>query len=113
MKSIRVLVYKRTHPGDPDEGGWFGINDCMGAIGARRFDAVIGVGGLSAEPRRYKIAGKLNWIGIGAHRDAWYERGPRIIFDQFRNFGTQGDSFRSHAPRLAERMYGQRIQHYD
>jgi len=26
----RVLVYKRTHHGDPDHYGQFGINDCMG-----------------------------------------------------------------------------------
>ena len=60
-----MLIYKRTHNGDPDRFGHFGINDCMGQLRARRFDAVIGVGGIGAEPKSLGIAGKVNWIGIG------------------------------------------------
>ena len=45
---MRVLIYKRAHPFDPNEDGVFGCQDCMGAVRARRFDAVIGVGGISA-----------------------------------------------------------------
>ena len=42
---MRTLIYKRTHPGDPDEKGRFGICDCMGRVRAWDFEAVIGVGG--------------------------------------------------------------------
>jgi hypothetical protein len=31
---VRVLVYKRTHNGDPDQFGCFGVHDCMGEVGA-------------------------------------------------------------------------------
>lgn len=58
----RILVYKRTHNGDPNEDGVFGCNDCMRTVRDRDFDAVIGIGGITAE--KYKINGKINWIGI-------------------------------------------------
>jgi len=58
----RILVYKRTHNGDPNENGEFGCNDCMGTVRDWDFDAVIGVGGISAS--RYKMDGKITWIGI-------------------------------------------------
>jgi hypothetical protein len=108
---MRVLVYKRTHPGDPSEDGCFGVSDCMGAIRGWTFDAVIGVGGIGREPRSHNIAGKINWIGIGAHTGRWYRRGPRLTFGRFHDFGTHGDSFRKRAPQLAGRMYAQRIRH--
>ena len=108
---MRVLVYKRTHPDDPDANGCFGAQDCMGMIRARRFDAVIGVGGLGQEPRSHLIAGKINWIGIGPRRGEWYRRGPLVTFAQFRDFGTEGESFRARAPHLASRMYGRRMRH--
>lgn len=58
----RILVYKRTHNGDPNEIGEFGCNDCMGTVRDWNFDAVIGVGGISATS--YKMDGKITWIGI-------------------------------------------------
>ena len=51
----RVLIYKRTHTDDPDRLGQFGINDCMGKVRDRDFDAVIGIGGISAQPRSKNI----------------------------------------------------------
>jgi hypothetical protein len=42
----RILVYKRTHNGDPDQNGCFGAEDCMGMVRERHFDAVIGIGGI-------------------------------------------------------------------
>jgi hypothetical protein len=45
--SMNTLVYKRTHTGDPDESGIFGIHDCMGQVRGWNFGAVIGVGGKS------------------------------------------------------------------
>jgi hypothetical protein len=38
---MRTLIYKRTHTGDPDASGCFGIFDCMGRVRALDFDAVI------------------------------------------------------------------------
>ena len=46
---MKVLVYKRTHNGDPDANGCFGAYDCMGTVRDRQYDAVIGVGGIGPE----------------------------------------------------------------
>src|SRR5437867_10741882 len=43
---LQILTYKRTHNGDPDVYGCFGIHDCMGSVRDLPFDAVIGVGGI-------------------------------------------------------------------
>lgn len=106
---MRVLIYKRTHHGDPDVYGQFGINDCMGRVRAREFDAVIGVGGIGAEPRAAGIAGKLGWIGIGPHKRPGI-RGPIVSFDHFVNFGTSGRELITIAPALASRMYGRNVR---
>jgi len=52
---MRTLIYKRTHTGDPDANGCFGIYDCMGRVRALDFDAVIGIGGIGSEAQ---------WAGI-------------------------------------------------
>ena len=57
---MRTLIYKRTHIGDPDATGCFGIRDCMGSVRSHDFNAVIGVGGIGREPESYGIAGKVN-----------------------------------------------------
>lgn len=103
---IRVLVYKRTHIGDPDASGCFGVYDCMGTFRKREFDAVIGVGGISREAQSHSIDGKVNWIGIGPHKtNIENKRGPVVLFEHFLNFGTNGPDFRALAPQLAARMY--------
>lgn len=58
-----ALIYKRTHPGDPDRLGRFGIQDCMGRVRNCRFDIVIGVGGTSGEPCSHRLDRKINWVG--------------------------------------------------
>jgi len=73
---MRTLVYKRTHTGDPDELGQFGNHDCMGTVRGRYYDAVIGVGGIGDAPRRFNIAGKITWIGIGPHKPRWPPQTP-------------------------------------
>src|SRR6266487_386945 len=65
---MRILVYKRTHNGDPDSNGCFGIDDCMGMVRYRPFDAVIGIGGIGSDAQANGIAGKVNWIGIGPRK---------------------------------------------
>lgn len=106
-----VLIYKRTHNGDPDEAGCFGACDCMGAVRDREFDAVIGVGGIGREARISGIAGQINWIGVGPHkRYVRGKRGPEVTFDRFLDFGTDGPDFRAVAPALAERVYAGKIR---
>jgi hypothetical protein len=105
----RILIYKRTHNGDPDANGCFGVYDCMGSVRGRDFDAVIGIGGLGAEAQANDIAAKINWIGVKPHKTSkrgkrsseW--RGPLVTFDHFRDFGTEGRELRDGA--LAKRMY--------
>ena len=105
---MRTLIYKRTHHGDPDVTGQFGICDCMGSVRRWDFDAVIGVGGVGPEPRRYGLDGKVNWIGIGPHKKAAAgKRGPIVSFDHFiftaltdrtsRSCEPHRDSRRSHS----------------
>lgn len=108
---MRTLIYKRTHPGDPDSDGRFGIYDCMGQVRNWGFDAVIGVGGTSAEPRSHGLAGKVNWIGIGPHKK-WVagKRGPMVTFDRFLFLGTRGPDLEEVAPRLAERIYSRNVR---
>lgn len=102
---MRVLIYKRTHNGDPDRYGCFGCHDCMGQVRRWAFDAVIGVGGSGPEPQANGIAGKVNWVGKGARKTTLGKRGPKITFALFRDFGTEGPELRKLAPTLATRLY--------
>jgi hypothetical protein len=102
---MRTLIYKRTHKGDPDRIGRFGINDCMGSVRSWDFDAVIGVGGIGSEARTEGIAGMVNWIGVGSRKGRTVGRGPLVTFDRFVLFEEKGADFRVKAPTLAERIY--------
>ena len=108
---MRTLVYKMTHTGDPDEhSGVWGTRDCMGQDREQDFDAVIGVGGLSASGG---IARKLVWIGIDPLKSAsrnpdW--RGPEVRFRHFRYYGDQGPLFREIAQELAWRLFDGRAR---
>src|SRR4051794_25830153 len=109
--TLRTLVYKRTHVGDPDPAGRFGIHGCMGRVRAWRFDAVIGIGGLGPEPTSHGIDGRVTWIGIGPrHSLAKDPRGPLVTFDHFVLFDHRGPLLNDLAPRLAKRMYDGRIR---
>ena len=110
---MRTLIYKRTHPGDPDAPGRFGINDCMGRVRKWEFEAVIGVGGIGAEPRKHELARKVNWIGIGPRKGVARKRGPVITFEHFLLFGcngSDGPSFEELAQQLAARMYSKNVR---
>jgi hypothetical protein len=105
---MRVLIYKRTHPGDPSIEGVFGYEDCMGAVRGRRFDAVIGVGGIGPESQGWGIDRRLNWVGVGAHPSESIPigfRGPLVTFDRFLLLETQGPELQIIAPALARYMY--------
>lgn len=109
---MRILIYKRTHTGDPSPDRVFGVNDCMGRIRDLSYDAVIGVGGTGSEPRGYGIDGKITWIGIyptkifGGGR-----RGPLVTFQRFVLFDAGGPALSSLAPALSKRMYQGRVRY--
>lgn len=105
---MRVLIYKRTHPFDPNDDGVFGCEDCMGAVRRRRFDAVIGVGGIGPEAQSWKIDRRLNWVGAGAHPSDTVpvgHRGPLVTFDRFLLLEDRGPELKSIAPALARHVY--------
>lgn len=103
---MQILTYKRTHTGDPDASGQFGINDCMGRVRNWRFDAVIGVGGTSAEPTACGIAGRITWVGLNPtwkpHPDGL---GQIVTFESFSLLDDKGPLLQDLAPLLARRMY--------
>jgi hypothetical protein len=105
---MRVLIYKRTHVGDPSDKGVFGCHDCMGTVRGREYSAVIGIGGVGAEPRSFGIDGKVNWVGIGPHKAVEPRLGsrrPLVTFDHFSLFDNRGPEVASIAPGLAKHMY--------
>lgn len=106
---MRTLVYKRTHNGDPDEDGCFGIHDCMKTVRARSYEAVIGVGGVGAEPRSEGIAEKITWVGIGPRKTGRPDR-PLVTFERYLFFGPEGPFLREHAPTLADHIYGMNVR---
>ena len=107
---MKILVYKRTHTGDPDVNGRFGINDCMGTIRNLAFDAVIGVGGTGKVPQSLGIDRKVNWVGINPTRQQGSRIGRAAIvtFEKFALFEERGSLLHSLAPNLAKRMYAGR-----
>jgi hypothetical protein len=112
----RVLVYKRTHEGDPDpQAGVFGNNGCMKSVRGWDYDAVIGVGGIGHRVES-RIKGKLTWIGIGPHKDKMdKDDHPLVTFDHFLYFdvneGPQEHlQLRKKAPALARRMYDRKAR---
>ena len=108
---MRVLIYKRTHTGDPNGDGVFGVNDCMGRVRALNYDAVIGVGGIGAEPVREGIDRKISWIGITPIIGKLFGRGPLISFQHFLLFDQGGPEFGAWAPTVANRFYGNRVRY--
>ena len=111
---MRTLVYKRTHNGDPDEFGRFGIYDCMGQVRGYDFKAVIGIGGAGAEAASCGIDGQVNWVGIGPTRTPLRgARGPLVTFQHFVCwFDEPGPDLRRVAPNLARRMYARHAPRY-
>jgi len=103
---MQILTYKRTHTGDPNPAGEFGIHDCMGRVRSWGFDAVIGVGGLGAEPRSFGIDRRVTWVGLNP---TWTSRnsgrGQIVTFESFRLLDEHGPILQDLAPHLARRIY--------
>jgi hypothetical protein len=103
---MRTFIYKRTHKGDPDTKGRFGIHDCMKQLRNCAFDAVIGIGGMGYEAIAHGIDRKINWIGTGAKKHSLSNvKGQLVTFDHFILFEKTGVDFWAVAPSLADRMY--------
>ena len=104
-KYPRVLIYKRTHRGDPGSDGIFGIHDCMGKVRDREYDAVIGVGGVRPWKGEEGIACKVNWIGIAPTKHKGDGRGSLVAFDKYVLFDDKGPLLKELAPNLYNYMY--------
>jgi len=124
----RIMIYRRTHTGDPNQEGVFGCNDCMKSFRNRSYDAVVGIGGLKPDSGCEDIAKKINWVGIGPTKinpDSYdpkkldpesYElkkfdssekrfKGLWVIFDNFLLLDDQGPYLEEIAPRLYEYIF--------
>lgn len=113
VEALQPLIYKMTHPGDPQpepgesaQAPAWGRQDCMGHVRDRKYDAVIGVGGVGSESASHDLNGKVLWVGIDPKtsegRRGW--RGRLVTFSHYVWFGATGPSFRVLAPNLAKRM---------
>lgn len=103
---MNILTYKRTHIGDPDSrSGEFGVRDCMGRVRGFHYAAVIGVGGIGAEPQSHGIAGRITWVGVVPRKKSSTSRGPVVTFDKFVYYGAGGVPLHMVAPNLSRRMY--------
>lgn len=109
---MRILTYKRTHTGDPNASGVFGVNDCMGRVRALEYGAVIGIGGTSSEPRKLGIDGKITWVGVHPTKtNGRWAAGPEVTFERFILFDSNGPELNSFAPSLAKRMYQGKVRY--
>ncbi len=103
---MRILTYKRTHTGDPNGAGEFGVNRCMGRMRNYYYDAVIGVGGVGREPKSCDIDSKINWVGINPKkRKRRGSDGVIVTFERFLLLDDEGPLLDTMAPNLAKRMY--------
>ncbi len=103
---MKVLIYKRTHKGDPNPEGIFGINDCMGRVRNWDYDAVIGIGGNSPWKQNADIKHKINWIGLHPKKiKSPDKRGAQIIFEHFQLFEEKGADIKEKYPHLFKYMY--------
>jgi hypothetical protein len=103
--AVRILTYKRTHTDDPNGGGIFGVNNCMGQVRDYAYDAVIGIGGISSAPTRAGIDRKLTWVGVSPTRYPGPWNHTLVRFEKFLLLDQLGPPLETLAPALARRMY--------
>ena len=113
---MKILIYKRTHIGDPDGKRQFGNEGCMGRVRGFAFDAVIGVGGISGWPTQQGIARKINWVGRCPQKtiNPVDPRGPLASFrpKDFRIFEHQGPLLEDESPLLAKKVFSSRARFF-
>lgn len=107
MNKPTILVYKRTHTGDPDGQGLFGHQSCMGRIRDCEYEAVIGIGGTKPWPGDEGIAGRVNWIGIGKIEcgEGSDGRAKVIAFKQFLLLDEKGPELADVSQLLYDYMF--------
>lgn len=109
---MAILIYKRTHIGDPNPKGEFGVYDCMGKVRNLEYEAVIGIGGTGSEPRSHKIDGKITWVGVNPTKRYRKDlRGSIVTFQYFVLFDKDGPPLHAFAPLLAKRMYEGKVRY--
>lgn len=116
-KPTKILIYKRTHDGDPDNAGRFGIQDCMGRVRSFGFDGVIGVGGVSGWPVSQGLDRKVNWVGRHPQRVPSSMPGARAPILQFAApdfalFEHRGPQVADLSKALAKHVYGRRLRYF-
>lgn len=87
----------------------------MGSIRNLQFDAVIGIGALTSTAKRHGINGRINWIGVGAHRQ-WSGPVERkhvalLRFERFLLMDSDGPFVDKECPALASRFYEMRARY--
>lgn len=103
---MRVLIYKRTHKGDPGDKGIFGNQDCMGRVRNWNYDAVIGIGGKTTFKGDEDIKYKINWIGLAPQRiKSKNRRADYVGFSHYALFEEKGEEIGKHYPNLFDYMY--------
>lgn len=102
---MNILVYKRTHIGDPNIQGYFGIHNCMGKVRMYDFDAIIGVGGIGREPIQHNISRKITWIGVKPIRIKKKDSYDLISFKHFVLLDEDGPFLETFAPQIARRLF--------
>lgn len=110
-EAMDTLIYKRTHTGDPNKSGVFGVHDCMGRVRHWNFDAVIGVGGKNPWRRHKDIAYRINWIGVNptktdARKRRW--KGPLVTFERFVLYDEIGPKLKKLAPKVFKYLFEDR-----
>ena len=106
---MKVLIYKRTHKGDSDKSGVFGIQDCMGQIRDWDYDAVIGIGGKVPWKKYSDIKYKINWIGINPRRiESNSKRGSYVVFEHYDLQEGKGRNIKTEFPNLFDYMFSSR-----
>jgi hypothetical protein len=103
---MQPVVYLRTHNGDPGPTGCFGIFNCMRSRRLSMIDAdvVIGIGGRGKGVTK-KIAGNVNWIGIGPRpHDVPVMKHPVLTFTHFLDVSNKNYDLNDYKA-LKARMY--------
>ena len=122
-QTLKILIYRRTHMPDPCQCGVFGIRDRMGTVRSWEYDAVIGIGGITAKS---DMSYKLTWVGINAHKQNSLTvgedkkckrrkckkadikkqlRAPLFTFDHFCLMNEEGPMLCDCAPLLYRHMF--------
>ena len=107
--NMKILIYKRTHKGDPNPEGVFGNQDCMGRIRNWDFHGVIGIGGKAPWKQDSDIKYKINWIGLGPKKvSSPGSRGYKVVFDHFKLYEEAGENIKEKYPNLFRYMFHSR-----